>query len=237
MQLGLLLCDHIDQGFRRTGGDYPELFLARIREVVPEARLTVFDAEAGELPAPDTRMDGWIISGSRHDAFGDYPWLTRLKTRVAGLLAEGQAVAGVCFGHQLLALMHGGKVGRAPAGWGIGGHYYRWQSHRHPLPDYRLLVSHQDQVLCLPEGARLVAGSAFCPHAAFTLGERVMGVQGHPEFTPDYARFLIEQRRERFDEPLYRQALDSLSSPHDGAAVMGLILDFLRGRPWPAPKE
>ncbi|MBL1377884.1 glutamine amidotransferase-related protein [Zobellella iuensis] len=227
MQLGLLLCDHIDPEFRRAGGDYPDLFFDRIREVMPNARLRVFDAEAGELPEPETRLDGWIISGARHDAFGDYPWLARLKCRVHELLAAGQRVAGVCFGHQLLALMHGGEVNRAPVGWGIGNHGYRWQAGGGP--DYRLLVSHQDQVLRLPERARLLAGSAFCPHAAFTLGERVMGVQGHPEFTPDYARFLMERRRHRFDDERYRSAMDSIEQPHHGAEVMGMILAFLRG--------
>lgn len=233
MQLGLLLCDHIDEDFRRRGGDYPDLFSDRIREVMPAARLQVFDAEAGELPEPQTRLDGWIISGARHDAFGDYPWLARLKARVHELLAAGQRVAGVCFGHQLLALMHGGEVGRAPVGWGIGNHDYRWQPPGRP--DYRLLVSHQDQVLRLPVGARLLAGSDFCPHAAFTLGEQVMGVQGHPEFTPDYARYLMARRREQFGERLYRQAMDSVERPHHGAEVMRLILAFLRGGPPPSP--
>lgn len=235
MQLGLLLCDHIDPEFRRAGGDYPDLFFDRIREVMPGARLQVFDAEAGELPDPDHRLDGWLISGARHDAFGDYPWLERLKARVHELLAAGQRVAGICFGHQLLALMHGGEVNRAPAGWGIGNHGYRWQARG--ASDYRLLVSHQDQVLRLPEQARLLAGSAFCPHAAFTLGEQVMGVQGHPEFTPDYARFLMERRRHRFGDEHYHQAMGSVERPHHGAEVMGMILAFLRGESPHVPDE
>src|SRR5690606_11307069 len=92
MQLGLLLCDHTDEDFRRRGGDYPDLFLERIHEVEPAARLEAFDAAAGELPAPDMALDGWIISGARHDAFGDAPWLARLRERLAGLLARGQRV-------------------------------------------------------------------------------------------------------------------------------------------------
>ncbi|WP_445398067.1 glutamine amidotransferase-related protein [Zobellella sp. An-6] len=235
MQLGLLLCDHIDPEFSRTGGDYPDLFSDRIREVVPSARLQVFDAEAGELPDPGTRLDGWIISGARHDAFGDYPWLERLKARVHELLAAGERVAGVCFGHQLLALMHGGEVNRSPVGWGIGNHGYRWRAEG--SPGYRLLVSHQDQVLRLPGQARLLAGSTFCPNAAFTLGDRVMGVQGHPEFTPGYARFLMERRRHRFDDERYRQAMDSVEQPHHGPEVMGMILAFLRGESPHVPDE
>ncbi|WP_458735186.1 glutamine amidotransferase-related protein [Zobellella taiwanensis] len=232
MQLGLLLCDHTDEDFRRRGGDYPDLFLERIHEVEPAARLEVFDAAAGELPAPDMALDGWIISGARYDAFGDAPWLARLRERLAGLLARGQRVAGVCFGHQLLALMHGGRVARAPAGWGIGNHGYHWRRPGPALPDYRLLVSHQDQVLALPPDAERLAGSPFCPNAAFTLGDKVMGVQGHPEFNVDYARFLLDQRRARFGEAHYRQAVDSLEQPHQGREVMALMLGFLAsGKP------
>ncbi|OXS14289.1 hypothetical protein CGX12_15210, partial [Zobellella denitrificans] len=128
MQLGLLLCDHIDRDFRRTGGDYPDLFLDRIREVMPSARLRVFDAEAGELPAPETRLDGWIISGARHDAFGDYPWLVRLKARVHELLAAGEPRAAEG-GHHAANLGVRSCVGRGrgsgcaawPGGGGGGG--------------------------------------------------------------------------------------------------------------------
>ncbi|GAA3531976.1 glutamine amidotransferase-related protein [Zobellella aerophila] len=230
MQLGLLLCDHIDSDFSRVGGDYPELFRECIGAVAPKAQLQVYDVHRQQFPDEDTRLDGWIISGARFDAFGRYPWLERLKTCVRRLLEQGQRIAGVCFGHQLLALMHGGEVARAPVGWGIGNHDYRWRQQAAgpgQAEGFRLLVSHQDQVLSLPERARVLAGSDFCPHAAFTLDDQVIGVQGHPEFTPAYSRFLIEQRKDRFSDGLYRQALDSLNQGHDGQAVMHLLLDFL----------
>ncbi|WP_116472848.1 glutamine amidotransferase-related protein [Zobellella maritima] len=230
MQLGLLLCDHTDSDFSRVGGDYPDLFRECIAAVAPEAQLQVYDANQHQLPDEGTRLDGWIISGARFDAFGQYPWLERLKACVRRLLEQGQRIAGVCFGHQLLALMHGGEVGRAPVGWGIGTHDYRWrqqaEGHR-PAEGFRLLVSHQDQVLSLPERARVLAGSDFCPNAAFTLDDRVIGVQGHPEFTPAYSRFLIEQRKAYFSGSLYRQAIDSLEHEHHGYEVMRLLLDFL----------
>lgn len=229
MQLGLLLCDHTDHEFGQLGGDYPELFSDCISAIAPEAQLRVFDVHRQQLPDPDTRLDGWIISGARFDAFGDYPWLEQLKACVRRLLEQGQRIAGVCFGHQLLALMHGGEVARAPVGWGIGNHDYQWRpaSGQAATQGFRLLVSHQDQVLSLPERARVLAGSDFCPHAVFTLDDQVFGVQGHPEFTPAYSRFLIEQRKHRFSDSLYRQALDSLDHEHDGQAVMQLLLDFL----------
>jgi GMP synthase-like glutamine amidotransferase len=55
----------------------------------------------------------------------------------------------VCFGHQLLALLLGGKSRARHQGWGVGTHRYKlaakapWMS---PREELTLLISHQDQV-------------------------------------------------------------------------------------------
>ncbi len=48
------------------------------------------------------------------------------------------------------------------------------------LPDLTLLISHQDQVTRLPENARVIASSDFCPYAAYAIGDQVLCFQGHP---------------------------------------------------------
>jgi glucosinolate gamma-glutamyl hydrolase len=58
-----------------------------------------------------------------------------------------------------------------------------------------MLEIHRDQVRRLPPGAVLLARSASTPVEMFAIGPRILCVQGHPEFTSDLLRGLIETRR------------------------------------------
>jgi len=60
---------------------------------------------------------------------------------------------------------------------------------------YRIINSHHDQVTELPSGAEVFGSSDYCPVAAFKLGDRVVGIQGHPEFVPEYSAALMEYCR------------------------------------------
>ena len=54
-----------------------------------------------------------------------------------------------------------------------------------------LIHVHQDQVIKLPRGAKLIATSNRCKNAAFTIGDTVFAVQGHPEFDTPYTDALL----------------------------------------------
>jgi GMP synthase-like glutamine amidotransferase len=54
------------------------------------------------------------------------------------------------------------------------------------LPDLvHVLQSHGDAVHALPPGAELLASSPDTEVEMFTIGDRIMGIQGHPEFAPE----------------------------------------------------
>jgi GMP synthase-like glutamine amidotransferase len=54
------------------------------------------------------------------------------------------------------------------------------------LPDLvHVLQSHGDAVHTLPPGAELLASSPDTEVEMFTIEDRIMGIQGHPEFAPE----------------------------------------------------
>lgn len=195
------------------------------------ASFEVFNVVQGDYPADEERYDAYLVTGSKADSFGSDPWIQTLKTYLLRRYENGDKLLGICFGHQLLALLLGGRAERASQGWGVGIHHYQmkqrpqWMSPA--LDDLALLISHQDQVTVLPDKATLLAASEFCPVAAYCIGDQVLCFQGHPEFVHDYSRALLDIRQQCIGEPTYRKAVASLEQSHQGAAVAEWMMRFV----------
>lgn len=195
------------------------------------AEFTVYNVMNGEYPPDDEVFDAYLVTGSKADSFGDDPWIQTLKTFLLEHYRRGDKLLGVCFGHQLLALLLGGKSERATQGWGVGTHRYAmaakapWMSPQ--VEELTLLISHQDQVTALPENATVIASSDFCPYAAYHIGDQVLCFQGHPEFIHDYSRALLELRQEHLGQEVYRKGVDSLGVDHQGQTVAEWMMRFV----------
>ena len=83
-------------------------------------RFEAFHTPAGEYPASFDAFDAVVLTGSRHDAFGEAPWLEELRARVRGLMDARKPVVGICFGHQLIGYAYGSAVRINPRGWEVG---------------------------------------------------------------------------------------------------------------------
>ena len=233
MKLCILDNDLLDPAVASVYGSYGAMFERLLREAGAQACFDTFNTVRGEYPDSFDGYDAVLLTGSRADSFSQEPWVLTLRAKVQELLRSGKKLIGVCFGHQLIALCLGAPVGRAPQGWGTGRMTYQWLAPDWPGAQGRtelaLLASHQDQVAELPKDAVLLASSAFCPVAAFAVGQQVLCVQAHPEFVEDYSAYLLDKRRSALGEPTYRASMDSLSQGHDGAAVAAMMLAFIRG--------
>ncbi|MDQ7987409.1 amidotransferase [Pseudomonas sp. G34] len=195
------------------------------------ASFQVFNVMQGDYPPADARFDAYLVTGSKADSFANDPWIETLKAYLLERYQAGDKLLGICFGHQLLALLLGGRAERASGGWGVGIHRYQlteqpdWMTPA--LDELTLLISHQDQVTRLPENATLLATSPFCAHAAYRIGDQVLCFQGHPEFVPEYSRALLDIRQQHIGEPTYRAAVDTLHEDHHGRTVGEWMLRFV----------
>ncbi|WP_295470120.1 amidotransferase [uncultured Pseudomonas sp.] len=196
-----------------------------------EAQFVIHNVMQGDYPDDSERFDAYLVTGSKADSFGSDPWIQVLKTYLLGLYQRGEKLLGICFGHQLLALLLGGKTERATQGWGVGIHHYRiersapWMSPG--LETMTLLISHQDQVTRLPENATVIASSDFCRYAAYHIDDQVLCFQGHPEFIHDYSKALMHIRQESLGKELYERALSGLGHDHHGRVVGEWMLRFV----------
>ena len=225
MKIGILQTGHAVPEMKETLGDYDTLFAQLL-----DGRGYDFDTwfvVDNEFPPDPGAADAWLITGSKHGAYEDHPWIPPLEGFIRAIGDEGRPLVGICFGHQIIAQAFGGQVEKFAGGWAVGRHLYEIEGETLALNAW-----HQDQVTVLPEAAQLVGRSAFCAHAALRYGPNIYSVQPHPEFTPEMIDLLIRHRGPGVvPEDRLRQAAGTLSDPVQNDAMaerMAAVLD--RGR-------
>lgn len=228
LKIGLLETGEPPGDLLRAYGGYGAMFEALLG---PGYLYRTYDVQRGELPAVPAENEAYIVTGSSAGVYDPLPWIEPLKDFLRRARGE-TALVGVCFGHQVMAEAFGGKVVKSEKGWGVGLQAYEIAN---PTPwmdevgSVAVPASHQDQVVVLPPGARVLAGSAFTPYGILAYDDaRAISMQFHPEFDPAYAIALIEARRgTRFSDAQADAAIASLSAPNDRARLASWIARFL----------
>lgn len=218
MKLGLLHCDELRP-------QYPDMFNAWL-----PGDWRVYDLTRGEAPKDLNECDAFISTGSRRSVYEEEPWIVAYAELVRRIHAASKPFVGVCFGHQMMGHALGGRVAKSPKGWGIGVHRFSviereaWM--QPPAVQFSLLMSCQDQVEVLPPGAKVLASNEHCEVAMFRVGA-MLGIQGHPEFTPEFVRPILESRRERIGSEHVDRALATLDQPRDNELLARWARSFL----------
>ena len=198
--------------------------------------VATYRAFAGELPGTGD-CEAMVVSGSAcgvHDGLG---WIGDLAVLLRRAAEARVKLVGICFGHQIMAQAFGGAVARSPRGWGVGLHRYEivaaepWMADARVGETIAVAASHQDQVVAQPPGSRLLARSAFVPHAMLGYADHpAMSVQFHPEFKPGFSQALLAGRPW---PGLSEEDRAAAVASHDGASdrerVAGWIRAFLAG--------
>lgn len=223
MKIGILQTGHAPDELRADSGDYDSMFE---RLLPPGFSFETYPVVDGVFPENAEACDGWIITGSRHGAYDDLPWIPRLEALIRDIAASGRPLIGVCFGHQIIAQALGGKVEKYQGGWAVGPQEYEIAGE-----PYKLNAWHQDQVTELPPGAKVIGSSPFCANAALVIGDTILTIQPHPEFDAPFLAGLIATRgRGVVPEELLAQAKKALGGANDSARFARLMADFLRAR-------
>jgi GMP synthase-like glutamine amidotransferase len=229
VRIGLLQCDHVRDELLPISGDYDAMFARWL-----PAEWRVYDLTRGETPGRLDECEAYIATGSKASVYDDVRWIRRYAQLVREIHAVRVPYLGVCFGHQMIAHALGGRVARSPRGWSIGVHTIpitlkeAWMNP--PLDNVSVLMSCQDQVERLPEGAVVLAGGDHCP-AGIIRVDSLLGIQGHPEWTPAYAEALMKTRADQIGKDHVDRARLTLANPASSEVIAGWIRHWARIAP------
>lgn len=164
------------------GGQYAHLIARRIREQKVYSEIISSDTCIDGIRNLENRyrLKGIILSGGPSSVYEENA--PKLDSRILNL---NLPILGICYGHQLLAEMLGGKV--KP---GEKGEYGRvklsiikpeniMENIKGPIRGW---MSHRDTVVGLPSEYEIIAKTENCPIASFSnIGRNIYGLQWHPE--------------------------------------------------------
>lgn len=204
MKIGILQTGHFPDELQSSLGDYEVMFHKLLGGRGFEFQ--TWNVVDMEVPESAEDADGWLITGSKHGAYEDHPWIPLLEDLILAIRDSGRPLVGICFGHQIIAQALGGKVIKYPEGWALGAQEYEFDGET-----MKLNAWHQDQVVELPEGAEVIASNDFCANAALAIGPSIFTIQPHPEFGAEAIEGLIKYRGDGVEQKdLLQKAKDNL---------------------------
>lgn len=118
-----------------------------------------------------------------------YPFLNDEFTIVEERIKRKRPVLGLCLGAQVIAKVLGSKIYPAKSkeiGW-----FPITLTHEGEKSPMRFLGNNiknfhwHGETFDLPKGATLLASTPICTNQAFSYGDEILGIQFHPEVTPD----------------------------------------------------
>lgn len=224
MHISLLMANTDESEFARARPRDGEKWAQLLAEVRPGWRLSVHAVKDGEFPDGIEGVDGWIISGSPASVNDPDPWVAQLGGLIRQIVAAGQPLFGACFGHQAIAVALGGQVGRNPGPFVLGP--VTTQDHT-AARGLTLFAAHGEQVLRLPDGARVLASNDACPVGAFAVGDRVLTTQYHPEITPEFMSDLIDELQGKLPQDVLDRARAAMGVSIDRAVMAERIAAFM----------
>ena len=222
MLIGILQTGLAPEALSEELGDYPDLFAQLLEGNGFTFRS--FRVVDGVFPTTVRDCDGWLITGSRHGAYENHPWIAPLEQFIRDSFAAHVPMVGVCFGHQIIAQAMGGKVELYAGGWAVGATDYDFDGATMTLNAW-----HRDQVTQVPKGAKVIASNDFCANAVLLYEGHALTMQPHPEFRPEFVDGLIRTRGKGVvPDDLMATATARLTEPLQNRTMANQIAAFFK---------
>jgi len=157
-----------------------------------------YKAYEKELPSEEDlkKLKGIIIPGSSCSAYNaNVDWYQGLFELIRKVHDNYQKInlLGICFGAQIIAQALGGRVEKMPRDFIDGGESLKVKPEFYELPFVKdakldaakqLIVAqaHNDHIVELPAGAKHYASSENTNVEIYTIGNNILGLQGHPDY-------------------------------------------------------
>ena len=232
MRVAILQCDEVLEKFQPEFGSYVGMIEQMFESFDGAFAFDCYDCRKQQYPDDLDVYDFFITTGSRASVYDEEPWIQILIDFVKRLEKEKKKFIGICFGHQILAIAFNARVEKSAKGWGIGVATNRivytpqWMGEK--KKNINIIVSHQDQIMSLPEGATVIAESDFCPFFIVQWNDQFLSIQGHPEWNRDYSKALMNERRKIISQPIIAAGFGSLVKVPDNARFIRWIIDFIK---------
>jgi len=211
--------------------------------VARDAQLSFFyPAErADDFPDP-TAFDLIIVGGGNADPRRRHPWILRVHAFILDVVTNHprKKICGICWGHQTISLLFGGEVvemetpelGVTEAKLTAAGR--RFFGRHIGTSGALLLQQHHRRAVggTTPRGfAELLVGN----QCLLSHNNSILTFQGHPEKDARCAKLRIRDAIRWFgveeDDRATMACFErSMERPHDGAAIWGKVLDWVRER-------
>ena len=233
MNINILLCDTFPGLLPANIPSHASMFFNMFDSINTNINYKIFNVFDGQLPNKVANNELYIITGSRAGAYEDIPWVKELLSFIRQVHKKQTPLIGICFGHQAIAQALGGLVRKSEKGWGTGARQSEIvhpDALKHfPSGSMCLFYNHHDQVVQLPPEAELYATSSFCVNDGFVVGKHILTFQGHPEYTADYNKYVIQNHAQDESEAVKFNALKSIDNMQaiNNKEVAEWILDII----------
>jgi len=179
-----------------------------IQSAEPNATIYVRRGPHNDFPKNIDAYDKIILSGSITSATEEAQWIENLESLIKETVHKQKPILGVCYGHQMIARVLGGKTTVRKAqtpelGWTEINVTHKDTFLLKGLPEtFHSYSSHFDEVHIIPEGFVASARSDICAIQAIeSTSKPIFGIQFHPEKTIEEAdQSYKENKKKRLDK-------------------------------------
>ncbi|MGG1658441.1 type 1 glutamine amidotransferase [Brevibacillus sp. NRS-1366] len=161
------------------------------------------------------------------------PWLIGEKQWIRNVIDNKKRVLGICLGAQLIASSMGANVKKhvhSEIGWWPVQFAKIAQEHPflHGIQDnYTFFEFHYD-TFDIPESGVQLGKSVACKNQAFAIGDRVVGLQFHPEFNEEIVQGIETKLGPKIEPgPFVKPVPEMMSSPERFAASKAFLYTLL----------